>query len=160
ADGSRVTKVHYRDPAGTARTVAARVVVVACSAIESVRLLKLSGRRDLAFARRLDPNGLLGAYFLTHCFGGGQCILPVGADKSRSLDSDWATDHCARPQWIREQGLWAGGAIYNNTSDGALPISLARTWQARDMDDIWKGYLYDTGLVGKGFEDYLENNFG
>jgi choline dehydrogenase-like flavoprotein len=160
ADGARVTRVHYRDPAGAARTVTADVVVVACSAIESVRLLKLSGRQDPAFGARVDPRGLLGAYFLTHCFGGAQCVVPERADKSKTLDSDWATDHCARPEWIRANGLWAGGAIYNNTSDGALPISLARTWGAMDMDNMWKGYLYDTRLVGRGFEDYLEDNFG
>jgi choline dehydrogenase-like flavoprotein len=160
ADGSRVTKVHYRDPAGGARTVAAKTVVVACSAIESVRLLLLSGREDPAFGQRLNPNGLLGAYFLTHCFGGAQCIVPERADKSETLDSDWATDHCARPQWIREHGLWAGGAIYNNTSDSALPISLARTWHAMDMDNMWRGYLGDTGIIGEGFENFLDDNFG
>jgi choline dehydrogenase-like flavoprotein len=160
ADGAKVTRVHYRDPVGGQRTVAAKVVVVACSAIESVRLLKLSGRQDLAFDQRINASGLLGAYFLTHCFGGAQCVVPTRADKSKTLDSDWATDHCARPDWIRSQGLWAGGAIYNNTSDGALPISLARTWASMDMDNMWKGYLSDTSIIGQGFEDYLETNFG
>lgn len=160
SDGAKVTRVHYRDPAGTARTVTADTVVVACSAVESVRLLQLSAANDPDFAFRIDSHGLLGRYFLTHCFGGAQCIVPTRADKSKTLDSDWATDHCARPDWVREQGLWAGGAIYNNTSDGALPISLARTWHAMDMDNMWKGYLYDTSLVGQGFEQYLEDNFG
>ncbi len=160
ADAGRVTRAHYRDPVGRTRTVSAQVVVVACSAIESVRLLKLSAQRDPAFEQRINGNGLLGTYFLTHCFGGAQCIVPGRADKSKTLDSDWATDHCARADWVREQGLWAGGAIYNNTSDGALPISLARTWHAMDMDNMWKGYLYDTSMVADGFEGYLEDNFG
>jgi choline dehydrogenase-like flavoprotein len=160
AEGDRVTRVHYRGPAGGARTVTAETVVVACSAIESVRLLQLSAQLDSAFESRINGNGLLGAYFLTHCFGGAQCIVPDRADKSKTLDSDWATDHCARAEWIREQRLWAGGAIYNNTSDGALPISLARTWQANDMDTMWKGYLSDDRIVGEGFESYLESNFG
>lgn len=160
ADGARVTRIHYRDPAGRARTVTADTVVVACSAIESVRLLQLSGQQDAAFAQRIDGNGLLGAYFLTHCFGGAQCVVPGRADKSKTLDSDWATDHCARPDWVRQEGLWAGGAIYNNTSDGALPISLARTWGASDMDSMWKGYLANTSIVGGGFEQYLDDNFG
>jgi choline dehydrogenase-like flavoprotein len=159
-DGATVARVHYRDPIGAARTVKARTVVVACSAIESVRLLQLSGQLDAAFEQRANPNGLLGAYFLTHCFGGAQCVVPGRADKSKTLDSDWATDHCATPEFIRTNALWAGGAIYNNTSDGALPISLARTWQAMDMDNMWKGYLSDTSLVGQGFENYLEQNFG
>jgi choline dehydrogenase-like flavoprotein len=160
AAGPRVTRLHYRDPLGQARTVKAGTVVVACSAIESVRLLLLSGRQDPAFAQRVNANGLLGGYFLTHCFGGAQCVVPGRADKSKTLDSDWATDHCATPEFIRANGLWAGGAVYNNTSDGALPISLARTWQAMDMDNMWKGYLSDTSIVGAGFETYLEQNFG
>jgi choline dehydrogenase-like flavoprotein len=160
AEGSKVTRVHYRDPAGRSRTVTADHVVVACSGIESVRLLKLSGSLDQAFAQRIDPNGLLGRYFLTHCFGGAQGLVPERADKSKTLDSDYATDHCARAEWIREQGLWAGGAIYNNTSDGALPISLARTWHAMDMDNMWKGYIQDTSIIGDGFEQYLDDNFG
>jgi choline dehydrogenase-like flavoprotein len=160
AQGGRVTRVHYRDPAGGRRTVLCGTVVVACSAIESVRLLQLSGQADAAFAARIDASGLLGRYFLTHCFGGASAVVPERADKSKTLDSDWATDHCARPQWIREQRLWAGGVIYNNTSDGALPISLARTWQAMDMDNMWKGYLRDDKLVADGFEGYLDGNFG
>ncbi len=160
AEGTELRRVHYRDPAGVARTVTADVVVVACSAIESVRLLQLSALADAAFDQRVNGNGQLGRYFLTHCFGGAQCIVPGRADKSKTLDSDWATDHCARAEWVRDKGLWAGGAIYNNTSDGALPISLARTWHAMDMDNMWKGYLSDTGLVGDDFERYLDDNFG
>jgi choline dehydrogenase-like flavoprotein len=160
SDGNRVTRAHYRDPAGNRRTVKAKTVVVACSAIETVRLLALSGQQDAAFDERIRASGLLGSYFLTHCFGGASAVLPERADKSKTLDSDWATDHCARADWIRSHGLWAGGAIYNNTSDAALPISLARTWQAQDMDNIWKGYLGQTDLVGDGFENYLDNNFG
>lgn len=160
AQGATVSQVHYRDPVGRERTVTGRIVVVACSAIESVRLLKLSAAADPDFASRIDGNGLLGAYFLTHCFGGAQCQVPLRADKSKTLDSDWATDHCADPDWIRSHGLWAGGAIYNNTSDGALPISMARTWAAMDMDNMWKGYLGDPQIVGDAFVAYLNANFG
>jgi choline dehydrogenase-like flavoprotein len=160
AEGAKVVRAHYRDPAGNKRTVKANTVIVACSAIESVRLLKLSGQLDAAFDQRIHASGMLGGYFLTHCFGGASAILPERADKSKTLDSDWATDHCATPDFIRSNGLWAGGAIYNNTSDAALPISLARTWQAQDMDNIWKGYLGDLGMIGDGFEDYLDANFG
>jgi len=162
SEGDRVTKVHYRDPAGGRRVLAAtKAVVVACSAIESVRLLQLSGAADPGgFGERIQKSGRLGRYFLTHCFGGASAVLPERADKSKTLDSDWATDHCARGEFVRANGLWAGGAIYNNTSDAALPISLARTWQAQDMDNIWKGYLGDPSIVGNGFERYMDDNFG
>ena len=158
--GPKITQVNYRDPIGAHRSVSASVVVVACSAIESVRLLKLSAARDPDFAQRINGNGLLGAYFLTHCFGGAQCRVPLRTDKSKTLDSDWATDHCADPAWIKANHLWAGGAIYNNTSDGALPISMARTWEAMDMDNMWKGYLSDTAIVGDRFVSFLDDNFG
>jgi choline dehydrogenase-like flavoprotein len=160
ADGPRVTDVHYRDPAGRHRTVSGTVVVVACSAIESVRLLELSAAADDAFAARINGNDLLGRYFLTHCFGGASARVPGRHDKCRTLDSDWATDACATDEFVRANGLWAAGAIYNNTSDSALPISMARTWASADMDDIWKGYLSNPDLFGEKFEEYLDKNFG
>ena len=70
ASGDKISKLVYRDAAGRAIEVAGTLVVVACSAIESVRLLKLSAERDPAFGARIDGNNLLGRYFLTHCFGG------------------------------------------------------------------------------------------
>lgn len=160
ADGSQVTQVHYRDPGGTPRTVRGTIVIVACSAIESVRLLKLSGAIDSAFAARIDANDLLGAYFLTHCFGGAEAIMPGRYDKSISLDSDWATDFCASDDFIRNNGLWAGGAVYNNTSDQALPISLARTHGSQDLDTIWKSFVDDTGLTGENLSLWIDANFG
>ena len=160
AQGSKVSTVHYRDPAGRPRTVTGTVVVVACSAIESVRLLQLSAAADDGFAARINGNDLLGRYFLTHCFGGASARVPGRHDKSRTLDSDYATDACASEEFVRANRLWAAGAIYNNTSDSALPISMARTWAASDMDNLWKGYLYDPQVRGMSFEKYLVDNFG
>src|SRR5688572_20264822 len=121
--GREVQVVHYRGPDGAKRTVRGKIVVVACSAIESVRLLMLSAEEDRAgFGRmvRYEENGnLLGRYFLTHCFGGAETRVPGRFDKSISLDSDWATDLGADAAFIRSRKLWAGGAIYNNTSDQA-----------------------------------------
>ncbi|HRQ95767.1 MAG TPA: GMC family oxidoreductase [Candidatus Accumulibacter phosphatis] len=158
--GDRIGKVVYRDVAGRPVEVAGKLVVVACSAIESVRLLLLSGERDPAFTARLNGNGLLGRYFLTHCFGGAEAIMPGRFDKSVSLDSDWATDACASEDFIRSQGLWAGGAIYNNTSDQALPISLARTHGSQDMDTIWQTFADDTALTGDALNAFFDANFG
>lgn len=160
ASGSRVTKVHFRDPGGAAHTVEGKIVVVACSAIESVRLLKLSGEIDAAFDSRINSNGLLGAYFLTHCFGGAEVVVPGRFDKSISLDSDWATDFCASDNFIRSNGLWAGGAMYNNTSDQALPISLARTHGSQDLDTVWTAFVEDAGMTGENLAAWLENDFG
>jgi len=139
--GAAIDAVVYRDDEGAERRVSGSVVVVACSAIESARLLQLSGAADPALGARLDQSGLLGRCFLTHCFGGAEVRLPERYDKSISLDSDWATDHCASESWIRAAGLWAGGAIYNNTSDQALPIALLRHEGSRDLDTTWSGIL-------------------
>jgi choline dehydrogenase-like flavoprotein len=160
SDSGRVESVEYRDAGGTPRSVKGKLVIVACSAIESVRLLKLSAQQSQNFDRRINQNDLLGKYFLTHCFGGAEAIMPGRYDKSVSVDSDWATDFCARPEFLRENGLWAGAAIYNNTSDQCLPISLARTHGSQDIDTIWKAFVDDTSLTGDRLAGFLDENFG
>lgn len=185
ADGKKISRVHYRDPSGRPQVATGRTVVVACSAIESVRLLMLSAEEDPAGLGQLlrygEASGLLGRYFLTHCFGGAEVAIPAGAyrrdsngqptrdwiekpgrrfDKSLSLDSDWATDFAAHPDWIREKGLWAGGAIYNNTSDQALPISLARTHGSTDLDSLWQGFAGDKNLYGEAMLDWFRRDLG
>lgn len=62
-DTGKATGVVYRDAAGVDHEVRARVVVVACSAVESVRLLMLS--QGKGFPRGLgNSNGMLGQYVL------------------------------------------------------------------------------------------------
>lgn len=156
----QVKTVHYRDAAGQPKTVNGKIVVVACSAIESVRLLKITAQQDTDFDHRINQNDLLGKYFLTHCFGGADAIMPGRYDKSLSVDSDWATDACATADFLTSNGLWAGGAIYNNTSSQCLPISLARTHGAQDIDTIWKAFVDDTSLTGDRLAGFLDENFG
>lgn len=164
SSGSKVTNVHYRDPSGVRQSVSGRYVIVACSAIESVRLLLLSVREDMSgFGKRMYANNeLLGKYFLTHCFGGAEIAVPAGdrADKSISMDSDWATDFCAREQFLQANKLWAGAAVYNNTSDQALPISLCRTHLSADLDAIWEGFMNDTDKRGEGMLKFFDDDFG
>ncbi len=180
AVGSRLDRVHYRDPSGRERVVKGKLVIVACSAIESVRLLLLSAEQDpVNMGARLKVDtakGLLGRFFLTHCFGGAEIKLKAGFykhdtrewneipgrrfDKSVSLDSDFATDFASHPDWIKDQGLWAGAAIYNNTSDQALPISLARTHGSADLDTLWDGFKNDSSLFGNKLLDWLRTDFG
>jgi choline dehydrogenase-like flavoprotein len=163
-DGGRVTTVHYRDPGGARRVVEGRLVVVACSAIESVRLLMLSALEDPEFARRVrhgEPGSLLGRCFLTHAFGGAEVVIRGSRfDKSLSLDSDFATDACAGDDFLLAQGLWGGAAIYNNTSDQALPVSFAATHGSADLDDLWLGFMQDTGKRGQAIVDWLDAEFG
>jgi len=161
SNGSKVTKVHYRDESGRSQYVEARLVIVACSAIESVRLLQLSALMDpLGFGKRLYQNDLVGKYFLTHCFGGAEVRVPERYDKSISLDSDWATDHCATIEFLREHKIWAGGAIYNNTSDQALPLSLVRTHGSQDLDTTWNAFTDDNGLTGEELLHFFDRDFG
>jgi choline dehydrogenase-like flavoprotein len=159
-DKGSVSKVYYRDPSGKTQAVTGKIVVVACSAIESVRLLKISASQDIKFDQRINQNQLLGKYFLTHCFGGANAIVNGRFDKSISLDSDWATEFCATQEFMYNNRLWAGGAIYNNTSDAALPISLARTMHAQDLDTIWKGFTNSTHLTDEKLLGWLNGNFG
>lgn len=155
-----VNKVHYLDESGQCRVAKAKFVVVACSAIESVRLLMLSAMYDTNFSSQINFNQLLGKYFLTHSFGGADGLLPRRHDKSISLDSDWATDACLTDDFLRHNGLWAGGVIYNNTSDSALPISLARTHGHQDLDNIWKAFVQDESIIGDELIRFLDEEFG
>jgi choline dehydrogenase-like flavoprotein len=157
-----VDKVFYLDPAGVERWVSGKIVVVACSAIESIRLLKLSATLDSNFDHAIHQNDLLGRYFLTHCFGGASGRLPqrARADKSRALDADWATDCCSGKDFLQANGLWAGGALYNNTSDEALPISLFRTMGAQDLDSLWRGFMSNTGVKADALIQYLDQQLG
>jgi choline dehydrogenase-like flavoprotein len=159
SNGARVTTVHYRDPSGQPATVSGNVVVLACSAIETVRLLMLSAERSPEFDARINQNDLLGKYFLTHCFGGASAVMPGRVDKSLTVDSDWATDFCGTDDFITQTGLWAGATIYNNTSDQALPIALGRTHGATDLDTLWHAFDSDTSIVGDRFDDFLNTEF-
>lgn len=175
--GSRINRIIFRDPSGKERILTVKQgakVIVACSAIESVRLLKLSAEVNPEFKRRIEQNDLLGKYFLTHCFGGAETIVrgvppsaqPLRFDKSISLDSDWAIDCCAAEEFLRNKGLWAGGAIYNNTSDQALPVTLGRTHASQDIDTIWNGFNGFGNkdeilkLTGEGIINFFDQNFG
>jgi choline dehydrogenase-like flavoprotein len=162
SNGGQAQRVFYLDPGNEERFIEGKIIIVACSAIESIRLLKISAARDAEFGRRVNPHNLLGTYFLTHCFGGASANVPTGTryDKSRTLDSDWATDFGIDEQFIRTNGLWAGGVMYNNTSDRALPISLARTYGSTDLDTFWKGFTDDLSLTGEQLASFLDRDFG
>lgn len=158
--GGKVDKVYFLDPSGRETWVQGTVVVVACSAIESIRLLKLSATLDAGFDSAINQNNLLGHYFMTHCFGGASALLPARYDKSKALDADWATDCCSTTDFLKSNGLWAGGALYNNTSDEALPLSLFRSMDALDLDNLWVGFANRVDLHSQAIVDYLDNTFG
>lgn len=165
SNGRRVEKVHYRDPSGRPRTVSGDLTIVACSAIESVRLVMLSAEEDRqgfgAAVRYQESGSLLGRFFLTHAFGGAEVAVKGHRfDKSISLDSDFATDACARPDFVRGNGLWAGGAIYNNTSDQSLPVTLARTDGSTDLDTFWGGFQGAAWKRGDQIIQWLDADFG
>jgi choline dehydrogenase-like flavoprotein len=163
--GRTVSKVHYRDPSGRPRSVSGKIVVVACSAIESVRLLMLSAEEDRqtfgSLVRYQEAGGLLGRFFLTHAFGGAEVqIKGQRFDKSISLDSDYATDACASEAFLDQHGLWAGGAIYNNTSDQCLPITMARTEGDTDLDFFWGGFMGAQDHTSEAALQWLNGAFG
>lgn len=156
----KVDRVYFLDPDGQEQYAECRCVVVACSAIESVRLLKIAAESDPNFGHRINQNDLLGKYFLTHALCGANAIMPGRYDKSRALDADWATDCCGEDDFLLQHGLWAGGVLYNNTSDAALPLALFRTTGSMDLDTLWEGFTGDTMLNAQGIIDFLDERFG
>lgn len=165
ASGRTISRVHYRDASGRRCTVTGKIVVVACSAIESVRLLMLSAEEDRStfgsLVRYQEDASLLGRFFLTHAFGGAEVqIKGQRFDKSISLDSDYATDSCASQDFLDIHGLWAGGAIYNNTSDQCLPITMARTEGDTDLDFFWGGFMGAQDHTSEAALQWLNSAFG
>jgi choline dehydrogenase-like flavoprotein len=165
SDGRAVTAVHYRDPSGRTRIARGAKVIVACSAVESVRLLMLSAEHDRAgFGRAVryqESGNLLGRFFLTHAFGGAECAVKGHRfDKSVSLDSDFATDACTSADFAESEGLWAGGVIYNNTSDQSLPVTLARTDGSTDLDTFWQGFTGQAKRTGDAMIQWFDADFG
>jgi len=160
AKEDKANTVHYLQPDGTNTTASAKIIVVACSAIESVRLLKVSALKDRNFDRRINQNNYLGKYFLTHCFGGANGYTKERFDKSKSLDADWAIDCCATEDFVKKYGLWAGGAIYNNTSDKGLPLSTFRTMGSQDLDTLWDSFENDSDLINQKLINYIDKDYG
>ena len=120
----RCRTVHYLDPAGRRGRCRARSSWWPARRIESVRLLKLSAQARPGIrpahqserpARQILPHALL-----RRC----ERVMPGRYDKSLCVDSDWATDAAPPRTSSRANGLWAGGAIYNNTSV-AVPADIA-----------------------------------
>ena len=79
-DQGRASAVRYMDNEGQEHEVQARVVVLACSAVETARLLLLSNRGR--FTRGLaNTTGLVGRNLLMSTFAGGRGWIPrEGAD--------------------------------------------------------------------------------
>jgi choline dehydrogenase-like flavoprotein len=105
---------------------------------------------------------MLGAYFLTHCFGGASGLVtqPERYDKSESLDSDFASDFCHTDDFLAAEKLWAGAVIYNNTSDRALPLALARNVDSHDLDTLWDGFNNAANICGQAMHQFLDDSFG
>jgi choline dehydrogenase-like flavoprotein len=93
--GGKVAGVLYRDSTGITRLVEARLVVLACSAVETARLLLMS--RSSAFPDGLaNRNGLVGKnlVFSSCSLGGAWWDDPIGNDDTRHLSAqrsiqDW-----------------------------------------------------------------------
>ena len=83
----RLTARRVRFPAASSSSPARRSRASACSSCPAQ--IDPTG-----FGPRInqDGNGMLGAYFLTHCFGGASALVPSPEryDKSETLDSDFA----------------------------------------------------------------------
>jgi len=67
--GERIEAAVYATPEGTEHRQAARAVVLACGGVENVRLLLLSAS-DAHPDGLANSSGLVGRYFMDHCFAG------------------------------------------------------------------------------------------
>lgn len=86
-DGGRVRLVHYRDASGATAVVAARVVVLACGAVETPRLLLLS-RGARSPEGLANENGMVGRHFMETLAWSSTGIheSPLGSHRGVSTD--------------------------------------------------------------------------
>ena len=134
---------------------------MACSAIESIRLLKLSAKLDAGFDGAINQNDLLGHYFMTHCFGGASALLPDRYDKSKALDADWATDCCATDDFLQvKRTLGRRRALQQHVRSSAAAFALPHDGRARSRQPLGMALRTRPACTARGFIDYLDNAFG
>ena len=83
-DGNKVNRVYYLDPGGTERSVEGKIVVVACSAVESIRLLKISAGLSPDFGERINGAGSWAITSSPTASAGRGAIMPGRFDKSKA----------------------------------------------------------------------------
>ena len=125
-----------------------------------VRLLMLSALSDRRFRPRASTRTICSAATSSPTASAARSPRACRGrfDKSLTLDSDWATDSLRAPtEFLRANGLWAGGAIYNNTSDQALPLALgAHARQPGPRHDLG-GVHQRSGADRRGLADFLDH---
>lgn len=158
---NQISEVLYFDAMGEACMVTARVVVLSAGAVESIRLTLLSAESSKRFRRHVNRSGLVGRHFMSHVFGGADLVVESGRyDKTEGLESDWATDHCQQAEFLRENGLWAGGVLYNLTNNCSLPISFVRSYRDQGIDRPWRSFLSQPRLYGQNLVDFINAEYG
>jgi choline dehydrogenase-like flavoprotein len=163
----RAAGVVYRDASGASHFVAARVVVVACSAIESARLLLLS--RSSKFPSGLaNNNKLVGRHLLFASSGKGEALFRTGRRKEplvrfpfvqRSLQDFYMFDPPV--DGVRKGGTLLFDWVHPN------PINTAERLSARAPVALWGKRLKDRlrdeaagarTLVFESFSEFLPSS--
>jgi len=83
----RVAMVHYLDAGGTAETIRAAVVIIACGAVETPRLLLVSENRH-APDGLANESGMVGKNFMETVFWTSSALHPRPVGSQRGLPSD------------------------------------------------------------------------
>jgi gluconate 2-dehydrogenase alpha chain len=139
ADGRRVKGVEYLDAAGVLREIEADIVVLAAYALETTRLMLVSG---------LTGNGHLGKYFMTHNFGFFTGILPeytnpfMGSATAASVIDDFNAE------------------LIPDNDDGVVWGSSIISWTG-DMQPIEASHNMppDAPRWGSGYKEWLRENY-
>ena len=99
----------------------------------------LGGAATRSFDRRINQNARCSArYFLTHCFGGAAPLDARAASTSPRRSTPTGRPTSAPPTSSLTRSALGRGAIYNNTSDQALPLHCPHPG-SQDLDTLWQG---------------------
>ncbi len=149
----RADRVLYIDPQGTTRAVAARVIVLACSTVDTPRLALLS---DLP--GDLVNNDLVGRHLMAHHFPGGIGFFPERIDYYRGFWSMRCLDDYYLGDPLTGLGLFGFGNIqtvgpssgYGLLAGGIISTAKTLGWGRRHktlMRSVF-GHFQFIGMIG------------
>lgn len=137
--GDRVIGVSYIDADGQAQDLEGRIVILACYALENVRLMLLSG---------INGNGQTGKYFMTHAYGWFSGLTPKWSNPFMAplTASSVIADHT--------------GELIPDNDLGVLWGSGVTSWPG-ETQPIEATHLVPPGVAtwGHEFKNWMRENF-
>lgn len=155
----KVKDIHFIDESGSESVISCRVVIVACGAVETPRLLLLSKNKN-APDGLANESGQVGRNFMETLFWNSSGIFPELIDSYRGIPSDSICWDFNAPDSI--PGVIGGCRFSPATAEADLigPINYARRvvdgWGKNHKDEMRKvfGRVLSVGAIGESLPNH------